>query len=1017
MKHILLTVLIFVSLTLMAQVPQGVGYQGVATDSEGIELVNQAISIRASVLSGSANGIIEWEETHSTSTDTFGLFNLTIGQGNNTGNGLQVNFADISWGTNTHFLKIEMDATGGNDFSFMGTNQMMSVPYALYAENTTLDTVSIQNIALGSSLWVEHPTQNKITSPGKSVGVRGYPGELDSTIDLTIYSSGEEYTPSKIRLKGTNENSSYSSWSDLSSSYDNHITSSKFSISTRNMGVMNENFVINSLGYTGIGTTDPIATLHIEPEFPANGLLVNTEYANGGIYIQNTANTSAKLVLNQVGSNNGQAYYLVSRNDGQFVIGNANNGIVDMLTIDSLGNIGITEEAPKADLHITDENDFTDVLIESGGDFEDASLWLKNPSKTWRIHGDQNDIDKFKIGLWTDYSEIGGSLLMEYPFVIDTIGRVGVGAPSPNANLHIYNQDSVVLKVQTNSNGQSGAYLRLNEDNTTGGYVHYKSSGDNSNALRLGTATIGNGDLNMLTLRAGNVGVNTDNPQQTLHVNDVMRLEPRETAPEDPSKGDIYMDDADNKLKYFDGENWQILNGNNSLNEILTGESSNVNDILLPEGINGEPIIISLNPTSPYYIVPSDKRLYILNILSDVDDENSEYRILINNNLIFENFENIKQPIIVNSNDVVSSTNNILNFNGILVDKISGIEALTVTVDINQWQVPDGKKYFIQHVISNEFYIDGIEISESLIDEELTLPIVMDENQTISIPADFNSDDLPSFHGYLVDEDYFENNITQNNTNSDYSSGNMVVSNFGDTLTMNGQSIIIPGISYSNYTPTYSSVTDIDGNTYETTSINGKEWMTEDLAVTRFSNGDPLNQITGTNNWNSSTCASPGYIINNTFSSLGTKIYYNCYVIQDSRNICPIGWHVATEQDYIDVLNLVDTMTLSTTSYGFQWENAGPAFKKQNAGWTSINYPAGLSLNSTYLGFESFGHVSCTNANSFGYEGNIDHYSWTGTNWGPNSGNLGFRLNNNVDNVYFEDYGSDTMLPCRCVKD
>lgn len=766
MKNILFTVLTFVSFNLLAQVPQGVGYQGVATDSEGIELVNQAISIRASVLSSSANGIIEWEETHSTSTDTFGLFNLTIGQGNNTGNGVQVNFADISWGTNTHFLKIEMDVTGGNNFTFMGTNQMMSVPYALYAENSTLDTVSIQNIALESSLWVEHPTQNKITSPGKSVGVRGYPGELDSTIDLTIYSSGEEYTPSKIRLKGTNENSSYSSWSDLSSSYDNHITSSKFSISTRNMGVMNENFVINSLGYTGIGTTDPIATLHIEPEFPAKGLLVNTEYANGGIYIQNNANTSAKLVLNQVGSNNGQAYYLVSRNDGQFVIGNANNGIVDMLTIDSLGNIGITEEAPKADLHITDENDFTDVLIESGGDFEDASLWLKNPSKTWRIHGDQNDTDKFKIGLWTDYSEIGGSLLMEYPFVIDTIGRVGVGAPSPNANLHIYNQDSVVLKVQTNSNGQSGAYLRLNEDNTTGGYVHYKSSGDNSNALRLGTATIGNGDLNMLTLRAGNVGVNTDNPQQTLHVNDVMRLEPRETAPENPSKGDIYMDDIDNKLKYFDGENWQISNGNNSSNEILTGETNNVNDILFPEGINGEPIIISLSPTSPTYIVPSDKRLYILNILSDLDDENSEYRILINNNLILEKFDypNIKQPIIVNSNDVVSSTNNILNFNGILVDKISGIEALTVTVDINQWQVPDGKKYFIQHVISDEFFIDGIEISEDLIDEELTLPIVMDENQTISIP-DFNSDDLPSFHGYLVDEDYFSVN-NDNSTSS-----------------------------------------------------------------------------------------------------------------------------------------------------------------------------------------------------------------------------------------------------------
>jgi hypothetical protein len=134
MKRLLL-LLFFIPFIALAQVPQGVGYQGVATDANGIELVNQAISIRASVLSGSANGTIEWEETHATSTDTFGLFTLTIGQGTNTINGLQTSFADISWGTNTHFLKIEMDATGGTNYAMIGTTQMMSVPYALYAKN------------------------------------------------------------------------------------------------------------------------------------------------------------------------------------------------------------------------------------------------------------------------------------------------------------------------------------------------------------------------------------------------------------------------------------------------------------------------------------------------------------------------------------------------------------------------------------------------------------------------------------------------------------------------------------------------------------------------------------------------------------------------------------------------------------------------------------------------------------------------------------------------------------------
>ena len=147
MKKLLLLLFCIPFLTL-AQVPQGVGYQGVAIDANGVELVNQAISIQASVLSGSNTGTIEWQETHSTTTDTFGLFTLTIGQGTTTGNGTQTSFADISWGTNTHFLKIEMDVTGGTNYSFMGSNQMMSVPYALYAESA------------GDNIWKKNSVNN-----------------------------------------------------------------------------------------------------------------------------------------------------------------------------------------------------------------------------------------------------------------------------------------------------------------------------------------------------------------------------------------------------------------------------------------------------------------------------------------------------------------------------------------------------------------------------------------------------------------------------------------------------------------------------------------------------------------------------------------------------------------------------------------------------------------------------------------------------------------------------------------
>jgi len=153
MKKLFL-LLLLLPLIMFAQSPQGVGYQGVATDALGIELINQSISIRASVISGSTTGTIEWQETHNTSTDTFGLFNLTIGQGTTTGNGVQTSFADITWGANTHFLKIEMDVNGGTNYSFMGTNQLMSVPYALYAENANIDYDSISTLLSNDSTFI-----------------------------------------------------------------------------------------------------------------------------------------------------------------------------------------------------------------------------------------------------------------------------------------------------------------------------------------------------------------------------------------------------------------------------------------------------------------------------------------------------------------------------------------------------------------------------------------------------------------------------------------------------------------------------------------------------------------------------------------------------------------------------------------------------------------------------------------------------------------------------------------------
>ena len=159
MKKTLLFIFSLLTLSLWAQ--DGINYQGAATDANGDELTNQNITIRASVLSTSASGNLEWEETHSATTDQFGLFNVVIGQGTNTTNGATATFDDMDWGSGNHFLKIEMDATGGTNYAMIGTTQMMSVPYALYAKSAGIDSAMLANMIAssggGSSCDIELP--------------------------------------------------------------------------------------------------------------------------------------------------------------------------------------------------------------------------------------------------------------------------------------------------------------------------------------------------------------------------------------------------------------------------------------------------------------------------------------------------------------------------------------------------------------------------------------------------------------------------------------------------------------------------------------------------------------------------------------------------------------------------------------------------------------------------------------------------------------------------------------------
>ena len=134
MRKTILTLanVLFCAIIIAQTVPQGINYQAVARDTNGVELTNQSLTIKLSVISGSSTGVVSWQETHAVTTNDFGLFTAVIGGGTSTGSGSSATFDVVDWGSGNHYLKIEID-DGGGTYTDMGTNELLSVPYALMA--------------------------------------------------------------------------------------------------------------------------------------------------------------------------------------------------------------------------------------------------------------------------------------------------------------------------------------------------------------------------------------------------------------------------------------------------------------------------------------------------------------------------------------------------------------------------------------------------------------------------------------------------------------------------------------------------------------------------------------------------------------------------------------------------------------------------------------------------------------------------------------------------------------------
>ncbi len=127
----LIAILLLCAVSLFAQAPEKFTYQAVVRNASNSLVANAQVGVRVNILQGSASGNAVYSESHMATTNANGLITVNIGGGSV----LHGTFASIDWSDGPYFLKTDIDPNGGNDYSITSVQQLLSVPYALYAKD------------------------------------------------------------------------------------------------------------------------------------------------------------------------------------------------------------------------------------------------------------------------------------------------------------------------------------------------------------------------------------------------------------------------------------------------------------------------------------------------------------------------------------------------------------------------------------------------------------------------------------------------------------------------------------------------------------------------------------------------------------------------------------------------------------------------------------------------------------------------------------------------------------------
>lgn len=500
----MIIVLLFITAAVFAQAPPKMSYQAIIRNNLNILVTNTTVGMRISILQGTPTGTVVYQETQTPTTDANGLVSLIIGDGVVISGSIPA----INWATGPYYIKTETDPAGGTSYTVTGTSQLLSVPYALFAGNTSFSGSGTLNFipkwtpngsTLGNSIMFDDGTRVGVgtivplykldVEHGGATGIRSRSSGSFSVVDIDA-ASGD----AALRFA----NAGVNQWNTRNRPGDNFYEIFE-------LGGGGSRVVIqDGTGNVGIGeTTSPAYKLDV---LHGGGLGIRNRSSAGiSIVDIDAANGDAALRYQSAGVTLWNVRNAPGTNDYQIV---RNNTLPANVTINNgTGFVGITQTVPAYQLDVL-HTGATGIRSQSTASFSVVDIDAANGDAALRFQ-------KAGTGQWTtrnrpadDYFEIfelgGGSRVV----IQDGTGNVGIGATvAPAYRLDVEHGGATGIRSKSATGSGSFSVIDIDGDNGDAA-LRFAKAGVNQWNIRNNPAT---DDLQFFELGGGGERMRIEN--------------------------------------------------------------------------------------------------------------------------------------------------------------------------------------------------------------------------------------------------------------------------------------------------------------------------------------------------------------------------------------------------------------------------------------------------------------------------------------------------------------------------